>query len=520
MRRRVIGADGRRMNQATVTPQRTVLREPTILHESAVPRESTVLRERLQRWSVFVDIIAALASYEVALILFAWIHHGGFELTVGSFDWGLPLALAAGLASFTYCGLYKMEAWVSRPVHVMEIFRATLIALVVTTFFTYTFRAPIVVDSRLTVLTAFVLFFVLDTWLRVSIVDRIYSGDVRDRPGATMVIGFDAERSMLVSRLKELRGFGRIVALQPLDRRRNGFAAEAQMLWAIKSVQPAPRQVFIDGPSVGHKATFDLIAASYARGAQVYLEGRLASELDTTRLLKRLFQLPVTRVYRDPVAALQTRGGRAGREAKRMVDVSGSALALALLAPVFAVIALLIKRDSPGPVFFRQERVGRDGAAFAFLKFRSMKVSNDESAHRDYVCGLIEKGEVACFDEQGVEVYKLVGDDRVTRVGRVLRKYSLDELPQFWNVLRGDMSIIGPRPALAYEVDAYKPWHRMRLSVMPGVSGLWQIAGRSRVSFDEMVFQDVMYTYNGTFLTDLAIGLRTVPAVFAGRGAT
>ena len=519
MRRRATGADGRRMNGPTLTAEGADLRESTVPRERTVPRASTVLRERLQRWSVLVDVAAALASYEVAVMLFAWIHDGRLELTVGTFDWGLPVALAAGLASFTYCGLYKMEAWVSRPIHVMEIFRGTLIALVVTSFFTYTFTAPMMLDSRLTVFTAFAVFFALDSWLRVGLVDRIYRKDVHDRPGPTVVIGFDAERSILVSRLKELRGFGRILPLQPMDRRRNGFAAEAQMVWAIKSTDPAPRQVFIDGPSVGHKATFDLIAASYERGAQVYLAGRLASELDTTRLLKRLFQIPVTRVYRDPVAALQTRGGRAGRAAKRVLDVAVSALALALLAPALAVIALLIKRGSPGPVFFRQERVGRDGVVFEFLKFRTMTVSNDDSAHRDYVCGLIEKGSVACFDEQGVEVYKLVGDDRVTRVGRVLRKYSLDELPQFWNVLRGDMSIIGPRPALAYEVDAYKPWHRMRLRATPGVSGLWQIAGRSRVDFDQMVFQDVMYTYNGTFLTDVAIGLRTLPAVFAGRGA-
>jgi len=476
------------------------------------------LRGRLRLLGVVADVLIALASYAVALVVYSSFHESRFALTTQAFDWGLIVALVAIIAAFLYTGLYKLEAWVARPLHVLTILKATLIALMLTAFLSFMFKAPLFTSSRLTVFSAFAAFFVLDAWVRVGLLDRIYRRDVSERPGATIVIGFDAERSILVSRLKELRGYGRILALQPMDRRRNGFGAEQALLWAITSAQPAPRQLFIDGPSVGHKASFDLIAAAQARGAEVYIAGRLLNELDTTRLLLRLFEMPVMRVRRDPSLAPATRAGRVEGAFKRGFDVVASAAALVVLAPAFAVIALLIKRGSPGPVFFRQERVGRGGETFEFLKFRTMTVSNDESAHRDYVRGLIEKGEVACYDEQGVEVYKLVGDDRVTRVGRVLRKYSLDELPQFWNVLRGDMSIVGPRPALSYEVDAYKPWHRMRLSVTPGVSGLWQISGRSRVSFDEMVFQDVMYTYNQSPLTDVAICLRTVPAVLMGKG--
>ena len=122
-------------------------------------------------------------------------------------------------------------------------------------------------------------------------------------------------------------------------------------------------------------------------------------------------------------------------------------------------------------------------------------------------------------DEWGRPVFKIAEDDRVTRVGRFLRKYSLDELPQFWNVLRGDMSIVGPRPALEYEVEAYHDWHRRRLELVPGVSGLWQVAGRSRVGFDDMVFQDVIYGYNQGLLTDVNLCLRTLPAMLIGRGA-
>jgi lipopolysaccharide/colanic/teichoic acid biosynthesis glycosyltransferase len=189
------------------------------------------------------------------------------------------------------------------------------------------------------------------------------------------------------------------------------------------------------------------------------------------------------------------------------------------MAPAFAVIAVVIKLSSRGPVFFRQERIGFKGARFKLVKFRTMAVDNDDSVHHEYVRNLIENGTEACVNKDGAEVYKLVDDDRITGVGRFLRKWSIDELPQFWNVLKGDMSVVGPRPAIGYEVAVYKEWHRLRLLVSPGVSGLWQIAGRSRVDFDEMVFQDVMYGYNQSLLTDITICLHTVPAVFTRRGA-
>ena len=477
------------------------------------------IRGKLHLWGIVADIAIALASYEAALIVFSWFHDYSVNLTTHSFDWGLIVALAAIVGCFLYCGLYKLEAWVSRPLHVVILFKGTLIAVLITAFFAFAFKAPLISDSRLTVFTTFSLFFMLDAWVRVGLLDRLYRRDVRERPGATVVIGWSSDGGILVSRLKELRGFGQVRTLEPEDRRRNGFDAEPALLKTLAEAQPAPRQVFIDGPSVGHKATFDIIAAAHARGSEVYVTGRLLNQLDTTHILLRLFEMPVMRVRHDPLEAPSTRLGRAERIVVRAFDIVASAAALLVLAPAFAVIAVLVKRDSRGPVFFHQERIGLHGAPFRFLKFRTMTVSNDDSAHRDYVCGLIESGEAASFDENGLEVYKLVGDYRVTHFGRFLRKWSIDELPQFWNVLRGDMSIVGPRPALAYEVAAYKPWHRLRLGVTPGVSGLWQIAGRSRVDFDEMVFQDVMYTYNESLLTDISICVRTVPAVLMGRGA-
>jgi len=475
------------------------------------------LRSRLCYWSLATDVLLAVAAYELALVVFSVIHHYELRLATETFDWGLPVGVIAIVLTFLWLGLYKLEAYVSRPLHLTTLAKGALVALVITAFFAFTFKAPLVTESRLTVFTTFAVFFVLAAVVRIGLLDRLYVADARGRRGGTLVIGAAADSSVVASRCRELRGIAPVTALEPLDKRRNGYDAEPALLQALAGAEPAPRQVFLDGASLSHRAAFDLIAAARARGAEVYVTGRLVSPLDTTRLLFRLFETPVMRVRREPAAGDRTPA------TKRAFDLVASAGALAVLAPAFAVIAVLIKRGSPGPVFYRQQRVGLRGHTFEFLKFRSMAVGNDAGEHQEYVCELIQSGvgddELSCTDEWGRPVFKLAEDERVTRIGRWLRKYSLDELPQFWNVLKGDMSMVGPRPALEYEVVAYKPWHRRRLEVAPGVSGLWQVAGRSRVGFDEMVFQDIMYAYNQSLLTDVSLCLRTVPAMLVGRGA-
>lgn len=206
---------------------------------------------------------------------------------------------------------------------------------------------------------------------------------------------------------------------------------------------------------------------------------------------------------------------------KRAMDIFGSSLALLALAPVLMLIALAIKITSKGPVFFRQKRVGQHGQCFTFLKFRSMYVNNDESEHKEYVQKLIAGNATPqASGDEGPGVFKLTNDRRVTLVGRFLRRSSLDELPQFFNVLRGDMSLVGPRPAIPYEVEAYDIWHRRRvLEAKPGITGLWQVNGRSRVKFDDMVRLDLQYARNWSPWMDIKILLRTPGAVVLGEGA-
>ncbi len=211
---------------------------------------------------------------------------------------------------------------------------------------------------------------------------------------------------------------------------------------------------------------------------------------------------------------------RMGRALKRAMDIVGSILLLLFLAPVFFVIAAAIKLNSRGPILFRQQRIGEHGTAFTFLKFRSMYVNNDASQHKEYVRKLIAGRADKQTNGEGDGIFKLTNDPRITPVGNFLRRTSLDELPQFINVLRGDMSLVGPRPPVPYEVEAYATWHRRRLlEAKPGITGLWQVQGRSRVGFDDMVRLDLRYARNCSPWLDLKILVQTPKAVIAGNGA-
>ena len=198
-------------------------------------------------------------------------------------------------------------------------------------------------------------------------------------------------------------------------------------------------------------------------------------------------------------------------------DRIGSAIALLLFSPLFLIIAAAIKATSPGPVFFRQERVGLHGKTFLFYKFRSMTINNDPVKHKEYIERYINQPNTAAI-EPGI--FKLTNDSRITTVGHFIRKTSLDELPQLINVLKGDMSLVGPRPPIPYECDLYHIWHRRRLHrAKPGITGLWQVIGRSRTTFDEMVRLDLKYLQEWSLLLDLKIILMTPKAVISGSGA-
>jgi len=228
----------------------------------------------------------------------------------------------------------------------------------------------------------------------------------------------------------------------------------------------------------------DLVRTLFARMYQ--------TDLDGTPMLT------VSATPRQPVALL----------VKRVTDLIASALALIVLAPVHAIVAVLVRATSPGPVFFRQTRVGLNGRTFTLYKFRSMYV--DAEARRDQLAGR---------NEMSGPVFKIKDDPRVTPVGKWIRRFSIDELPQFWNVLRGDMSLVGPRPPIPEEVKKYERWQRRRLSMKPGITCLWQVSGRNGIDFEDWMKLDLAYIDAWSLRLDVQILLRTVPVVLTARGA-
>lgn len=193
---------------------------------------------------------------------------------------------------------------------------------------------------------------------------------------------------------------------------------------------------------------------------------------------------------------------------KRALDVVASALALVLLSPLLLLIGMLIKLDSPGPIVFAQRRIGRGGKPFTVYKFRTMRLGAEE-----------EQESLRALNEAKGPMFKMKADPRCTPLGRVLRRISFDELPQLYNVLRGEMSIVGPRPPLPGEVQQYQEWHKRRLDILPGLTGLWQVSGRSDLTFDDMVLLDIYYIENWSLLLDLRIALKTIPSLLLARGA-
>ncbi len=353
------------------------------------------------------------------------------------------------------------------------------------------------------------------------------------RPGRPHVIDAPLFRDALVKERKRAERFDQafmVVLVAP----RAGIRAETSH-W--HSVTTAVRTVATDTDVVGwyqNRAALGVIipeigtAVAEQRAAYKKVRRDVLTRLKAGRLADdfsvRVHLHPGANAAAAPDTAIaDLPGGTEGtpvREAlKRALDIAGSLLLLTALAPVYAVVAALVKLTSPGPVFFRQERIGTMGRPFRMLKFRTMYVNNDSSIHQKYVSEFIKSGG-GSTPPAGASIFKIVNDPRITPIGHVLRKTSLDELPQFWNVLKGEMSLVGPRPPLAYEVAQYKPWHYRRvLEAKPGVTGLWQVTGLSRTTFDEMVRLDLRYARSYSVWTDVKILLATPRAVISGKGA-
>jgi exopolysaccharide biosynthesis polyprenyl glycosylphosphotransferase len=244
------------------------------------------------------------------------------------------------------------------------------------------------------------------------------------------------------------------------------------------------------------------------RSVKIYSD--LLHVIDEKMDVEHYSNIPVISLTQKPLNAPEW-------DEKRILDIILASLVLVLLSPLFLVVSIGIKLSSKGPVIFKQRRFGKNGRPFDFYKFRSMHVGSSDSRHKDYVQDFIKKnGQCECDD---IKVFKITDDPRIFKFGKFIRKTSIDEFPQFFNVIKGDMSLIGPRPCLGYEWECYEDWHKKRLNILPGCTGLWQALGRSSVTFEEMVILDLYYISNMTLWMDLKIVLQTFPVIFLGKGA-
>ncbi|HEX2274728.1 MAG TPA: sugar transferase [Acidimicrobiales bacterium] len=262
-------------------------------------------------------------------------------------------------------------------------------------------------------------------------------------------------------------------------------------------------QVLFAEPTVRGDELTRLACLPQLRHVDVGVVPELLGSSPAKARVEAVGDFPVLTLLNEPLPGVR-------RSIKRTIDVVLASIALVIAGPLMLASAIAIRLRSPGPVLFRQQRIGMDGRPFEMLKFRTMEAGADTRSHERYVTELIRGN----GHRPDGALYKLAGDNRVTRLGRFLRRFSIDETPQLLNVLRGDMSVVGPRPPLAYEVAVYEDWHRRRLEAKPGLTGLWQVSGRSRLTFDQMVRLDLRYIESWSPFLDLRIALRTIPAMF------
>jgi exopolysaccharide biosynthesis polyprenyl glycosylphosphotransferase len=451
---------------------------------------------------------------------------GGFSSEFAPYAVILPFVIPIRLLLLRYYDLYRVRGEFSLVEDVGRVFKATAIGSLLIVAATFMYRGGIAYRtfsySRLIFLYDFLLAFASIGALRMLV--RASQIMVRRRGVnliPTLIVGRGPEAALCIKEMRARPELGyRVIGLVE-----NGPVLSSSMSFEgvpviadLKGLPEAIREsqaneVIISDPNVPGEVLFDvMIQTGRRRGVEFRIAPTLLNCLPSKTEIDQVGSLPMVTLFRSPLS-------NAARIVKRSSDLIIATLALTILAPIWLLIAVLIKLDSRGPVFYKQERVGMDGRIFLFYKFRSMRAGADESPHREFQEKFIKGLPDSNLGDESRPAYKLRTDDRVTRLGKILRKTSLDELPQLFNVLRGDMSVVGPRPPIPYEVESYELWHRKRLDMKPGITGLWQVSGRNRLPFDEMVRMDLYYIENWSLLLDFKIILQTLPVMWRGEDA-
>lgn len=456
-----------------------------------------------------VAIVTDLAAIALAFFLTALVRFTPERLLA-------PIARLDGAALFVCSGLlwiamlsarevYAPRAMISITSQLLRVLEAVLPAWVLTHLVAFALKIQVPFESRLAValsLPAVVVLVVAGRLLVVRpLARRVYR---RLAHGPVLVLG-DTDRAVrLVEMYHDAYDGRRAVHLHELSSMTPSRACDLVDTLGVSEVVIEPQGRTLED-------VFDTAFACLDARAEVVVVSNQLQVVTGRSAIGDMAGVPAMRFRRPDLRGPES-------VLRRAIDVVGAAVALVALSPVLLLISIAVKISSRGPIFFRQERVGRQGRRFTMLKFRTMVTGNDPSAHREYLAQYIQSGAPASVAADGTRIYKLTEDPRVTSVGAWLRAFSLDELPQLWNVLVGEMSLVGPRPCLPYEWDLYRPWQRRRLDVMPGCTGLWQVTARSHVAFDEMVILDLHYAHHGSVGRDLWLIAQTVPAMIRGRG--
>jgi len=479
---------------------------------------------------VIADALAAAVSFMLAFYaregVSVFAAGGGFGWNERFAPYGALLVFIVfiRLLSFRYCDLYRVRGEFSFVDDGIRIFKATAIGSLLIVAAAFLYRGGFEFRAFSYARSVFVadLFFVLIIVGALRFFMRAVQTFARSRQInliPTLVVGRGKEASLFIREMRERPSLGyRVIGV--VDTRSVDSQLKYEDVPVIGTLESLPElirdsganEVIIADADVNADKLFEvMMRCGRRRGVEFRIAPSLFNCLPRKTEIDQIGVLPMIRLFREPLS-------NSARILKRSFDLVVSALATVLLLPLWLLVALLIKLDSKGPVFYTQERVGMDGRLFLLLKFRTMHAGADSELHREYQKAFIAGRAEANLGNEGKPTYKLLADPRITRVGKILRRTSLDEVPQLLNVLTGDMSVVGPRPPIPYEVEAYELWHRKRLDMKPGLTGLWQVSGRNRLPFEEMVRLDLFYIENWSLLLDLKIILRTGFVMLGGQG--
>jgi exopolysaccharide biosynthesis polyprenyl glycosylphosphotransferase len=463
------------------------------------------------RWRRRVFPKAASALTDSAAIAFAMFlaYQVGDVASVPSSQTGdnyVVLALAsipAWLLVFAKYGLYSSRRITSRTQEYRQVFHAVVVAVALMTLVAYAFQATV---ARRWLLLTFVFglaLVALDREATRRVFQWLRHHGRMMRP--IVIVGANAEGHAIADMLESQPWLGyRVLGFVDDDvladsRDRPVFGSTAKTLEVVQ--RTAATGVVVATTAIDADTCNDLARELVEAGVHVELSSTLRDVASQRLLVRPLGRYPV--VCLEPVRRAGWRGA-----AKRTWDITLATIGIVATAPIVAIIATLIKIDSRGPVLFRQRRIGKDGELFTIYKFRTMSVDAE-----------LRLADLEAANEADGPLFKIRNDPRITRVGRVLRRFSLDELPQLWNVMRGEMSMVGPRPALPSEAVKWAPRLRQRLMVKPGLTGMWQVNGRSNTSFEQYERLDLYYVDNWSLITDLMIIVRTIPILLRRKGA-